>query len=298
MALAQSIATTYTPDLNGNAVPGTSVVSTDGIHTQLSQSLNGNVIPLEQTDEKVISKDANGSVVERIVRKYDRNGNLSSTERVVIEEHKQPDGFTRQSSSYVSDLNGQMQPAEHRTVESHTQGATTNTQTVVERPTLNGSMQAIEKRSAVTETSKDSSHQDETVYRLSPNGDLFPAIREIKDETTTAGQTVVKSALYEPIGDVYQMSLSRQSVSTTKKAADGSEVTEVDYYSPAVPGVARESGASLQLYEQDTVARSKAANGSIVETTSARRSSIDAPGRLEAPQKISETICTGQCDKK
>lgn len=295
IALAQSVVTTYVTDVNGNRVPAGSVVSTDGEHTQLSQSVNGKTIPLEQTDEKILSKDANGTVTEKIVRKYDRNGQLTSTQRIVIEERKQADGFTQQSTTYTSDVNGEMHEAEHQTVESHTQNGATDTQTVIERPTINGSLQAVEKRSTVTETGKDTSKQDETIYRLSPNGDFYPAVREVKDESKSGDQTVVKSALYEPIGSA-QMSLSRQSVSTTTKAADGSEVTEVNFYAPAAPGVARENGASLQLYEQDTVARTKAADGSVVETMSARRSSISDPGRLGSPQKISETICTGKCD--
>ncbi len=299
IALAQSTATTYVTDVNGNRVPAGSVISNDGDHTQLSQNLNGRVVPLEQTDEKVLSKDANGSVIERTVRKYDRNGQVTSTERTVIEEHKQPGGFTRQSTTYASDVNGEMRQTEHQTVESSTQGSTTNTQTVVERPTINGSLQPVEKRSAVTETGKDVSKQDETIYRLSSNGDFYPAVREVKDQTKTGDQTVVKSALYEPIGSS-QMSLSRQSVSTTTKASDGSEVTEVNYYAPSAPGFAQANGAAPQLYEQDVVTRKKAADGNIIETTSARRSSISDPGRLGSPQKISETICSGKCepDKK
>jgi hypothetical protein len=295
MALAQSVSTTYGTDVNGNRTPGTSIVSSDGDHTQLMQSVNGRTIPLEQTDEKVLSKDANGTVTEKIVRKYDRNGQLSSTQRIVIDERKVADGFTQLSTTYSSDLNGGMRETERKTVESHTQGGATNTQTLIERPTINGAIQPVEKRSTVTETGKDTSKQDETIYRMSPNGEFYPAVREIKDQSKNGDQTVVKSALYEPIGSS-DMSLSRQSVSTTSKAADGSEITEVNYYAPAAPGIARESGASPQLYEQDTVTRSKAADGSIVETTSARRSSVSEPGRLGTPQKISETICTGKCD--
>lgn len=295
IALAQSVATTYVTDVNGNRVPAGSVVSSDGDHTQLSQNLNGRIVPLEKTDEKVLSKDANGSVIERIVHKYDRNGQLTSTQRIVIEERKQPGGFTQQTTTYASDVNGEMHQTEHQTVEAHTQGSTTNTQTVVERPTINGSLQPVEKRSAVIETGKDVSKQDETIYRLSSNGEFYPAVREVKDETKTGDRTVVKSALYEPIGSA-QMSLSRQSVSTTTKASDGSETTEVNYYAPSAPGVAQATGAAPQLYEQDVVTRRKGSDGNIVETTSARRSSISDPGRLGSPQKVSETICSGKCE--
>ena len=295
IALAQSTVTSYATDINGNVVRDGSVVSTDGDHTQLFQNLNGRVVPLEQTDDKILSKDANGSVTERIVRKYDRNGQLTSTQRILIEERIHPDGFTRNSTTYSTDVNGEMRETEHQTVESHRQGNTTSMQTVVERPTINGSIQPVEKRSTVTETGKDFSKQDETVYRVSQNGDFYPAVREVKDETKNGSETVVKSALYEPIASA-QMSLSRQTVATTTQAPDGTEVTKTDYYAPSAPGVARENGASPQLYEQDTVTRAKAANGSVVETMSARRSSISDPGKLGSPQKISETVCTGKCD--
>lgn len=295
LGLAQSVSTTYVTDLNGNRVAAGSVISSDGDHTQVSKNLNGRVVPTEQTDEKVLSKDANGSVIERVVRKYDPNGQLTSTERTVIEEHDEPGGFTRVSKTYATDLNGETHETENQTVDSHTQDGVTNIQTVTARPTINGSLQPVEKRSTVVETGKDVSKQDETIYRVSANGDFYPAVREVKDETKTGDQTVVKSALYEPIGGA-QMSLSRQSVSTTTKAADGTEVTNIDYYAPAAPGVARPNGSSPQLYEQDTVTRKKAADGSVVETMSARQSSIGDPGQLGSPRTISETVCTGKCD--
>jgi len=296
IALAQSVSTTYVTDVNGNRVAASSVVSTDGEHTQLSQNLNGRIVPLEQTDEKVLSKDANGSVTERIVRKYDRSGQLTQTQRILIEERTEAGGFTRQSTMYATDVNGEMHETEHQTVESHTENGTTSMQTVIERPTINGSLQPVEKRSAVTETGKDVSRQDETIYRLSPNGAFYPAVREVKDETKRGNETVVKSAMYEPIATSAQMQLSRQSVATTTTAADGSEVTRIDYYAPSAPGVVQGSGLSPQLYEQDVVMRTKAPDGSVVETTSASRSSVSDPGRLGSPQKISETICTGKCD--
>lgn len=295
MASAQSVTTTYSTDINGTVIRDGSVVSTDDQHTQLFQNLNGRTVPLEQTDQKVLSKDAAGSVVERIVRRYDRNGQLSSTERTVIEQRVQPGGYTEQSTTYASDINGEMHETESRRVDSRTSGASTSTETVIERPTLNGAMQEVEKRSAVTETAKDRSKQDETTYRRNGNGDFYPAVRQISEETKSGNQTVTKSALYEPIGGE-QMSLSRQSVTTTTKAADGSETTSVDYYAPSAPGVARENGAAPQLYEQDVVTRRKQADGSVLETLTARRSSISQPGRLESPIKISETVCTGNCD--
>jgi len=294
LAAGQSVVSTVTTDLNGRRVDSPSLVSADGRRTELGRSINGGQVPLEQTDTKVLSEDANGKVVETIVRKFNPNGQLASTERVVTDTQKTPDGLVARSTTYRSDINGSMREAERSVTQSHQQGSVSRAETVVERPTVNSSFETVEKRSTVTETSGDNSHQDLTVQRRSTNGDFDTVLREVKDKTKQGDQTVENTALYEP-RDSAKLELSRQSVTKTTTASDGSEVAEVNLYRPAVPGVAQSTGSSQQLYEQQIVSRSKGPGDTVVETLSVRRPTVSDPNHLGGLQKISETVCSGKC---
>ena len=298
VALAQSSTTTYTTNINGGTVATPGAVSTDHQQTQITQSLNGRTIPLEQSEERVLSETPQGKVTEKITRRYDRNGQLVSTERLVTDEQRRPSGSTVNSTMFQSDINGNMSETEHKTVESDTHGAVTDTQTVIARPTLDGSLATVEKRSQVSETSDHSTHSDETVFRQSGSGDFYPAVRNVTDTTKSGNQTVEKSAQYEPIANVSGLQLTRQTVATTTQDPNGSEQKEVSYYGPSVPGNVRDPNAPLRLYEQDITQRSKQAGGGVVETLSARRPTMSNPNQLGPATRISETVCTGKCDAK
>jgi hypothetical protein len=84
IAIAQSTTSTYIPGINGQPVEGSTVLS-NAERTEVNRSINGRQVPLEQTEERVLSQDANGSVTEKITRKYDPTGQLMSTERVVTD---------------------------------------------------------------------------------------------------------------------------------------------------------------------------------------------------------------------
>ena len=102
---------------------------TNGTTTEVSTSLNGVQVPLEQSEEKVISESATGKVTERTIRKYDSTGRLSSIERVRTEEEKSSgSGSTVHETTWRSDINGNLNEAERRTVETRVSGATTTTE--------------------------------------------------------------------------------------------------------------------------------------------------------------------------
>lgn len=296
LAAAQSATTTYTTDINGNRVDASTTLA-NAERTEVSRSINGRLVPLEQTEERVLSEDASGKVTETVTRKYAPTGQLMSTERVVTDAQKLAGGGSKvKATTYRSDVNGQMQEAQRTTKESHIQGATTYAETVVERPTLNDAFQAIEKRSEVTDTADGASHGQETVYRRSGNGDFYEALRHVTEERKTGDQTTVHTAYYEPDA-TGALQLARQNVSTTTKQPDGTEVTEVNLYARSVPGVVQNSGAPEQLQEQQVIQRGKGPDGAVVETLSVRRPTISDPGRLGGLQKISETVCKGKCSE-
>jgi len=296
VASAQSTITTYTTDINGHRVEASSVAASDGSRTQRSQSLNGQKVPVEQTDEKVLRNDSSGKVTERIIRKYDQTGQLSSTERVVIEEQKRADGSHVEETTFLSDINGTMSKAEQRVTDTRVAGNTSTTETVIARPDVNGAFNAAEKRSLVKEGSGDRQQSTETVQRRAAGGDQFlVALREVTVTEKSGSDTKESTALYEPALSG-QLELTSQNVSTTSKRADGSELTEVNLYARAADGLTQEPGAPQQIKEQQIIERRKSADGSVVESLSVRRPSVSDPTKLGGLQKISETVCTGKCD--
>lgn len=299
--LAFACAAAFAQSSTTNSVNGataTTVVSSDHTQTEMTQSIDGRQVPIEQSETRVLSKTANGSVTETVVRRYNRSGQLTSTERTVTDLETRPGGSTAKSTTYLTDLNGSVRETEHKTVDSETQGETTNTQTVVERPSIDGSFQAVEKRSALIENKSDSSHQDETVYRRNGTGGFDVAERKIADTARSGNKTTETTALYEPINNFSQLQLSRQQVSTTVAQPDGSETRQVDYYLPSLPGVARTGAGTQTLWEQDTVQRTKKADGAVVETVTARRADANRPNQLGPAETVSETVCRGNCSGK
>jgi hypothetical protein len=298
VALAQSGGKSTTdlliPDLNGNSVETAVYTAKDGDHKELTQSINGRQVPLQQSDIHVLSEGPNGRTTETLTRKYDATGQVVSTERTVIEEKKTPGGAVIHATVYRSDLNGQMPESERRTTEIQTQGTTSTTNVTVSRPGLSGSFDVAEKRNVVTTTDGKTVHETEVVQNPTANGQLVEAAREVREQNTVDGATTSTTARYEP-DFTGKMSLSSQEVTTVKKAPDGSLVTAVDLYAPAAYGIARSESATQQLREQDvTVRREK--NGVVTETTTVSRPTLQDPNRLAPPVPASELVCTGKCD--
>jgi hypothetical protein len=299
---AQSTATVYQPDLNGRLTPILSTASGDNGRTELSDSLNGRRVPRESTEIRTIKQEAGLKITETIVRRYDNNGNVTATERTVAETQTRADGgSTVKATIYRGDMNGQFTEAERRTIETSVvkngQNMTATSDVSVQRPGPSG-MELAEKRHVVTATKETSptnktSQEDEIVYRKSANGGFSEALRQTREKQINGDRTTEKSAYFEPD---YQgrMALHSQKVAETVAAKDGSGTSQVNIYSQAVPGASRDSSGSLKLTEQQIVQRT-ASNGTLVETTSVRRPTIQDPNILGPAQKISETACSGKC---
>jgi hypothetical protein len=295
LAAAQSSTSTFTNDINGNRAQGQSFSSKDGDRTERFQSINGREVPLEQTVDRVVKQDANSKVTERIVKKFNRDGQVASTERVMIEENKLPGGgSTVRETKYLSDVNGTSHEAERKTIETRVDGSTTTASTVIDRPSLNGSMETVEKRSAVTEGPADNQHTTESVYRPALSGGFQEALRTVTTASKANDATKETTANYEP-GMNGQLELASQSESTSRKRPDGTSVTETNLFAKTVAGVLQDNNAAMRVKEQQVVQKRTNPDGSVVETLSVRRPSVSDPSRLGDLQKLSETVCKGKC---
>ena len=202
LALAQSggksTTALFVPDLNGNRVQASVYTANDGDRQELTQSINGRKVPLQQSETHVISDGPNGRTTETLTRKYDATGQVVSTERTVVEEKKSPNGASIHATVYRSDLNGQMAESERRTIETQTQGPNSTTNVTISRPGISGSFDIAEKRNLVTNTDGKTVHETEVVQIPAANGQLMEALREVRDQSTVDGTTTSTSARYEP----------------------------------------------------------------------------------------------------
>jgi hypothetical protein len=299
LAPAQSTTTTYTPDLlNGGLIPLTTSDSSDHSQTQITQSLNGRQVPLEQHVERVLSRAADGTVTtESIVRKYDPTGQLITTERTVTEQRSTPGGGSVvNSTTYRTNVNGDDQPVEHRTVDTRVSGSTTAVDTVVDRPGLDGSLQTAEKSSEVTEGTDAKKTTTASVYRRDSNDGFTEAERKVITQTQSGSQTVVSTTLYQPGGVQGGLQFQEQRVATTTAQPDGTQATRVDLYAPAAYGEPQGADAAPHLNQEQIITQEKRADGSVAQTFSVRETSVSDPTQLGPPRIITQTVCTGKCD--
>lgn len=298
-AQQSSITSTTAVDINGRRVAdGPAVVhsKSDGRSesTEVLQSINGRMVPIQRVQERVLRDDSSGRVVERIIREFDQTGNPSAPAKEIIEEQKRPDGSsTRQVSSYRGDINGSMQLIEKSMTQTQTSASTENAETVVQRPTVNGSLETVEKQSVVKVKQPSGYTEDKTTYRRDGNGGFRAAVRETTEHTEQGQQSSDSTAEYE-LGSTGQLQLHSQKVTKTITAADGSKDQVVDLFGQNVPGTVDQGG--LKLYEQQLIQKKQRPN-EVTETVSVRRPTVSDPKVLGSARQISETLCRGKCEQ-
>jgi hypothetical protein len=296
MLMAQQVSkqtSTYTFDASGQRVDGpnyTAVESPTGSqHVETARSINGRMVPIQAEEDKVIRQDSQGKVVERMIRKYDAQGNPGPPTKVRIEETKNSDGSTTiQSVSYQADINGNMHVSE-RAITKVSKGATTETSTTVERATLNGSLEPVEKSMSVERPSGGGSEVQSTTYRRDVSGNFTPAIQEVKQIKKSGNEETTDAAHYE-VGTDGKMALTSRAIDRVKTNPDGSQVAETDVYSKFTAGHAGDTNADQpRLQEQIRKERVPAGGGKIIETTTSRAHLPNDPTHFGPYERVSQT---------
>ena len=288
-----------TIDVNGNVVVDGPVISRittpNGSDTTVTtQSINGRTVPMERVEQKVLRNDASGKVTERIVQRYDPQGNPLPPVRQTIEEQKRPDGSsTIQSTTYATDINGNTQITEKQVIDTQKNSSGETSETVVQRPTVNG-LETVEKQSTVVAKQPNGYQSESTTYRRDGNGGFFPAVRQTTEHTVQGAEVTDSSAEYERDSNG-GLSLHGQTVSKTVTRPDGLNDTVVDVYSRNIPGTVSGNESGLKLQEQQTIESTPGPGGSVVQTVTVRRPSIADPATLGPPRELSQTVCKGDC---
>lgn len=287
----ESQRTVYTYDANGRRTPAYDQASVTGpggsSQSQTVRDFDGRRVQLESSEETVLSEGPEGRVVERLVRKFDSQGRLTGQEKVRLEENKAGDGSTTvRATVFDRDINGHFAVRERSTTTTQKDSSTTRAETVVERPNVNGSFDAQERKLSVTTGDENKSLKDVTVYRKDQSGTLTPATREVTETTRQGDREVANTSEYNTAA-TGRMELAGQKLSQTVKSPDGSESQVIDVF-----GVGQQRQS--QLRERQLIERTPAGGKGMVETFSIQRPALDS-SRLGPPQKISETVCQGNC---
>jgi hypothetical protein len=296
-ALSAQTSTTYRYDVNGRPISGvTRSLDTNAAGSQRAETVrnvNGREVPIETAEQKVLRDDGTVKVIERVVRRYDANGRPGPSEKITIEERKNSDGSVNATTTVMrEDLNGRMSLAERSNSESRKSGDTVTTTMTVERPTLNGSLEMIERREASVRETKESRSESATVYKRDVNGRFGEAAREQREARINGQRTEENAAFYVADPNGGGLKLLQQVVSTTNRVGNNVE-TELNIYQTDTAGkVGASSEARPRLAEQQIIERRATGTGT-VESVSVRRAAANDPGKLSAPQKVEETVCTG-----
>jgi len=297
LAFGQSTATMYTTDLSGHVVAsGTQQTAAGGGRTEISQTINGRKVALQQTETRVLSDGPNGRTTETITKKYDPSGQTVGIEKIVSVEQKSGNKTTVQATISRSDLQGQLIESERRTVETMIQGGTTTANVDIVRPGLNGTFVSAEKRSVVTVAQNGKTQETETVLRPTLSSGPFTETARTVKETQKVGDKTVETKTVYDLGYTGKMELAKQQRSTSVKTPNGTENTVVDIYGVNSDGVARDEQRGPKLIEQQLIVRTPGAGGTVTESTSVRRPTLADQSKLGESVQISETVCSGKCD--
>jgi hypothetical protein len=298
-AQESNVSSSTSVDINGNRVSdGPSVSKTTSANgsqtTETMQSINGRTVPMEQVEDRVVRNDASGKVTERIIRRYDPQGNPTPQVRQTIEEQKRPDGSsTVQSTTYRGDINGNMQVIEKSVTDTQKNASGETSETVLQRPTADG-LQTVEKQSQVVSKQGNGYQAESTTYRSDGNGGFYTAVRQTNEHTVQGSEVSDNSAEYErgPNGD---LQLHGQTVTKTVTRPDGSKDAVVDVYSRNVPGTVSGNESGLRLQEEQTIESAPGPGNTVVQTLSVRRPTVSDPGTLGPARQLSQTVCKGDC---
>ena len=284
---------TFTFDTNGNRQLTLESSASKGSKAESVRNLNGGLSPVEKTEERVIKDDATGRMVERIIRRYDGNGQPGPPEKLQIEERKNADGSkTIETQVFKGNLSGGFSLTETTTAVARKVGNVETIDTQVLRPNLNGGIELIERKQTRIETGDKSKQEALTIERRDANGNFQTASKEVKQTKEANGATVENSAQYIANPATGQLQLNAQSVAELRKRPDGSETKQISVYGMNQPG--RPNADQPQLREQQLIEK-RTTNGQTVESMSVRRPSVEDPGILGPSQKVSDSICTGAC---
>lgn len=288
----------FSEDMNGRRVIGPSWsetrTPTSFERTVSMRSINGQIVPQESVQQRLLRDSAREKIFERTVQLYDYDGKPLPPQRIRIEERKNPDGSTTViNTTYQQDLNGRFQVVERATGRVVASEKSRSESTVVERPNLSGSMEVVEKLSSIETKGPTQEQQQVVTYRKGINGDFYEASRQVTERVKQEGLVTETMTQFEA-GGAGQLQPATRTVSQIRTLPDKSEIRESTIYRPWTAGRVDQAGG-FRASEQLLVEKRPGPGNTVVETTSVRTPSLNHPYTMGKYQKVSEVLCSGQC---
>jgi hypothetical protein len=309
-------ATGYSYGPNGQRVPAPVTASesnsaSGGSSTQTIVGTGGRSVPYISTQEKVISKTANSSVVERRVQRYNTQGQPTREAVVREEERKLPDGAIEKITTvYEEDLNGNLRPSERTVSRESESGDKTRTVVTSERPSASGEFEVVEKKESVeTRQGENAAIVETVVSRPSVNGRLTETKRERSVMEKSGNTATTETEVFERSTATGEVTLSQRTVGTLVENPDGSASETIKVYGSARSGGgASDANATSGLRLEESVRRNVTvrANGEKVETITTQDRGVADPSQLRQsvvvqkvtrPSQDGETVETHTYEK-
>jgi hypothetical protein len=255
----------------------------------------GRQVPYLSSEENVVTKSANHSVIERRVQRYDTEGRPTRQALVREEERKLANGTVERTTTvYEQDVNGSMQPAERTVAREVAAGSKTSTVVTTERPNPAGGFQAVEQRESVeTRQGEGSAIVDTVVRRPNGNGRLTESRRE-RNVMAKAGNTATtETQVWERSTATGEVALTQRSVGKLVEGPDGSstETIQVFGYSRAGGGASDANAGSgprlVQTVQRETAVRP---SGEKVETTTTLSRGVADPSGVRERDVVQKVI--------
>jgi hypothetical protein len=274
----------------------------EGQSTQTIVGTGGKPVPYISTREKVVTKTANHSVVERRVQRYNTQGQPAREALVREEERKLPDGSVEKITTvYEQDLNGTMRPAERTVARESKSGSKTRTVVTNERPSASGSFEVVEQSESVETVQGDKAAVVETVVsRPNVNGRLTESKRERTVKEKSGNTATTETEVWERSTADGQVTLSERTVGKLVENPDGSASETIQVFgSGRSGGGASDTNGGSGLRLEQSVQRNVAvrANGEKVETTTTQTRGIADPSELshsEVVEKVTRPAGDGE----
>jgi hypothetical protein len=273
-----------------------------GESTQTVVGTNGRQVPYVSTSEKVVTKTASHSVVERQVQRYNTQGQPTRQATVREEQRKLPDGSVEKITTvFEEDVNGSLQPTERTVARETPTGTKTRTVVTTERPDARGGFEPVERRESVETRQGESAAVVETVVsRPNVNGKLTESKRERSVLQKSGDTATTETEVWERSTATGEVALSGRTVGKRVERPDGSASETIQIYGQTRSGGgAGDTNAMSGPRLQETVQRevSVRPNGEKVETTTTQGRSIADPSKLgerQVTQKIIRPTSDGE----
>jgi hypothetical protein len=266
-----------------------------GDSTQTVVGTNGRQVPYISTSEKVVTKTANHSVVERQVQRYDTQGQPTRQAMVREEQRKLPDGSVEKITTvFEEDVNGSLRPAERTVARETLTGNKTRTVVTTERPSARGGFEAVEQRESVETRQGESAAVVETVVsRPNVNGKLTESKRERSVLQKSGDTATTETEVWERSTATGEVALSERTVGKVVERPDGSASETIQIYGHSrLGGGAGDVNGRTGPRLQQTVQREVAVrpNGEKVETTTTQARGVADPSKLGERQVTQKVI--------